>query len=215
MNPQIKNRKRIIAAALAIVLLLFFYFLSSSRPGNSSSLANQGTLTLNYGPSVDLSKASVEVNGKAVAGKDKLSAGNYHLNVSEQGYQTFSQQFSIVAGQTTYITVNLKPSSQPSASNLSAIVINQTGSGPENMASFMPAGTTVENVAYFDNNSWAIIKLDLKTGEGIVYFIAQYNPSTGLWSAVTSPGDELRDQNSSSLPVDVQNYIQTNYGTNG
>lgn len=221
-----KLRRRLVLVIGTFVLLILILVLYISvrpqtirigdRTYHAVSAQDEGSLVINYNDITNQSGMVVELNQSPLKGQavnqDSLPPGSFNLTVTDKGYKDFSQDFSVVAEQTTYVSVKLLPISPPSASNLNDIITNAQTSTPVSMASILPSETVVENVVYLDDNAWAIITANLKIGVGQVHFVAQYDSNIGLWIAVTNPDDDFDSSDISTLPTSVQNYIYNNYG---
>ncbi|MGH7237812.1 MAG: hypothetical protein ACREGF_04725, partial [Candidatus Saccharimonadales bacterium] len=86
---------------------------------------------------------------------------------------------------------------------------------PVSLSSQLSPSTTVVKTQYFDNQTWALVTLNVKGGIGLAYFVDHYDGSSGIWVLVSSPNDDFDEADVSTMPNDLQNYINTNYYVEG
>ncbi|MGH7195723.1 MAG: hypothetical protein ACREGA_02995 [Candidatus Saccharimonadales bacterium] len=127
-------------------------------------------------------------------------------------YKQFSAEFNLSPQEPTEIIVNLKPTTKPSASDLSKIITQAVGtSSSVALSSQLTPATTITNTQYFDNQTWALVTLNLRGGIGLSYFVDHYNAYYGRWVLVAPPNDNFNANTVGTMPTDLQNYINHNY----
>jgi hypothetical protein len=138
----------------------------------------------------------------------KLYKGGYKLNIIDSGYKDFSSSFKIEPKQNVYVNVNLIPSVKPPATDLSKISTSVSGNATSLINAWPNATATA---VYFDNNTWAFVKVHTGIGLGLAYLIVSYDSSVGKWVVVRGPIDDSDDiGNLQGLPADMQNYLVVN-----
>ena len=213
----LNNRLKIILTGFVIICLASVGYSIYSAYDRS----HHGNVILNF--QFGGSGAAISFNGNYIKPKANdsyvynLRSGNVLLAVTEPGFANFSTSFELNPGQTININVNLKPSSKPSATDLSKIVLSTSSVSASTLASqYSPSATATAN--YFDNNTWAYVTVDTMGGPGVAYFILQYNETLGRWVIVSGPLDDSGNVGGlNALPQDMQQYLKSkgDYSGNG
>jgi hypothetical protein len=209
-NPQDnQGRKLLILGGVVLVLLMGLVFLFT-RGGNSPSTKStggaaggkQGSVVLQYKLD-DTSGVTAAFNGKVTkAAKGttyNLDPASYTAKISKPGYKDFTSKFSLKAGQTVLINVNLQL-----ANPASADVTNVT------QIDYLPAGiagaATITSTKYFYDNTWVVLTVDTPDDSGL-FLIANYKGDTQTWVSMIDPTLVFDTNTASRLPTEIQQYL--------
>jgi hypothetical protein len=211
MQPQPSRRLVVVASLIAFVLVgiiaLKYY----------DSL--HGTLQMDF-QVPDTSSLSLSINSKnyqpvSLADNYTLHRGTYTVRVTKTGYQPFSAGFSIKTGQTVIVNADLVAEVTPPALSLSTTYTSgSVGPGAPTLASTLPSTTTIDALAYFYGQTWAVLTLDQHTGIGIIVCVAQYQTASHAWVVAVQPDDDFSSNSVASLPPLVSTYVHNNFTVN-
>jgi hypothetical protein len=202
--------RKLLALGVAIALLFTGLIFAITHSGGSSakdtggaSSGKQGSVIMAYKLS-DTSGISVYFNNKKATPTKgttyNLDPDNYTLDVKKSGYETFSTKFSLAAGQTLAINVNLTASKESLAhiDGLSQIIFLPDG--------FAATATMTGDPQYFYNNTWAVIQAGTPD-EPRLWLTVNYQAKNGGWILMADPAEAYDPTVAGQFPQDVQTYL--------
>ncbi len=207
------KQKKILAGCGVLLLLVFVIsvFVGFRHPQTI-------TVTLVFDNPTDTQNATIHFNFEklaAITSSDirrtyALSPGTYTLTIDKAGYKQFSTNFAIQIGQPVVVNIHLKLATTPETLTSLGQIASSPGESTF-LASTLPTGADITQIEYFDDQTWAFVTINLHAGIGTVYAVAQYNPSTGVWAAITVPKEDFTEDDLQHVPADLEMFISNNY----
>jgi hypothetical protein len=208
--PQDNQARKLLILGGAVLVMLMVLVFVFTHGGSSPSTSNtggaaggkQGSVVLQYKID-DTSGFTARFNGKvtkpAKGTTYNLNPADYTLKLSGDGYKDFTSKFSLKAGQTLLINVNVQPSNPASVDVTSAAQID-----------YLPAGiagaATITSTKYFYDNTWVVLTVDTPEDSGL-FLVANYKGDTQSWVSIVDPTVIFDATTASRLPAEIQQYL--------
>jgi hypothetical protein len=208
--PQSNQGRKLLilgGVVLALLMILIFVFTrGGSSPASPASggaaSGKQGSVVLQYKLG-DTSGFTVSFNGKVtkpVKGTIyNLNPANYTMKVSADGYKDFTSKFSLKAGQTVLINVDVQPT-DPTATDVTNLT--QINYLPDGLA----GAATITNTQYFYSNTWVVLTVDTPDDSGL-FIVGNYQGNTKSWVSMVDPTRNFDTDTASRLPTEIQQYL--------